>query len=248
MPDLRVKMITIRVAELNIGVKYRYGFTREYLSNYITEGAPDFTVEVTDDDLLRESELAEEPTENEYLEYVAVYRKIADKLTEYGGAVFHGAALDVGGKAYIITARSGVGKTTHIRLWLEKFGDKVSVLNGDKPILREIDGKIYVAGTPWNGKEGYGKRGTLPLCAIAFLERDAENSYKKLTASDGLVRFMGQIYMNKDNPLALTGTLKLADKVLSAVPLYEFRCNMDISAAEMAACAFLSKEKEKEEL
>ena len=73
MPDLRVKMITIRVAELNIGVKYRYGFTREYLSNYITEGAPDFTVEVTDDDLLRESELAEEPTENEYLEYVAVY-------------------------------------------------------------------------------------------------------------------------------------------------------------------------------
>jgi len=233
-------MITIAVAELNIGIKYRYEFTRSYVSDYQTDAPPDFTVEATDADMKAERELAEEPVADEYLEYVAIYRKIADKLTEYDGAVFHGAVLDVDGKAYVITARSGVGKTTHVRLWLERFGERVSVLNGDKPIIRVIDGVIYAAGTPWNGKEGYGKRGTLPLAGIAFLERAEENSYKKLTASEGLVRFMGQIYINKDNPAFLVKTLRLADKVLSEVPLYELRCNMDLSAAEMAKNAFLN--------
>jgi len=232
-------MITIRIADLNIGIKYRYEFTRSYVSEYAVDARPDFTVEATDEDLIEEARLAEEPTENEYLEYVAVYRKIADKLTEYGGAVFHGAVLLFEGKAYIITARSGVGKTTHIRLWLQRFGEKVSILNGDKPVLRIIDGKIYACGTPWNGKEGYGTRGKALLSGIAFLERGEENSYKSLTPSDALVRFMGQIYMNKENPLALTRTLGLADKILSGTALYEFRCNMDISAAEMAKDAFL---------
>ena len=236
-------MITIRIAELNIGIKYRYEFTRSYVKEYITDAEPDFIVEATDEDLAAERKLAEEPTENEYLEYVAIYRKIADKLTEYGGAVFHGAVIEYGGKAYMITARSGVGKTTHVRLWLARFGDKVSILNGDKPVIRDIDGKIYVSGTPWNGKEGYGKRGTLLLSGIAFLERGEENSYKVLTANESLVRFMGQIYMNNENPTVLIKTLRLADKVLSEVPLYEFRCNMDISAADMAAGAFLSNEK-----
>lgn len=232
-------MITIKIAELNVGVRYRYDLTREFLSDYETDGEADFTVEVTDSDIDCEAQFAEEPTEKKYLECAAVYRKIADKITEYDGAVFHGAVLDIDGGAYIIAARSGVGKTTHIRLWLERFGDRASVLNGDKPIIRVIDGSLYACGTPYNGKEGYGKRENLPLRAIAFLERAETNSYSKITASDALVRFMSQIYINGNNPLAVARTLKLADRILTDVSLYEFRCNKDISAAEMAKEAFL---------
>ena len=232
-------MITIKIADINVGVKYRYELTRKFLSDYETGDAADFTVEVTDADLDLEQTFAEEPTEREYLECAAVYRKIADKITEYDGAVFHGAVLDIDGGAYIIAARSGVGKTTHIRLWLERFGDKASVLNGDKPIIRVIDGALYVCGTPYNGKEGYGKRANLPLRAIAFLERGENNSYSKITSSDAIVRFMSQIYINGDSPLAVARTLKLANRILTDTPLYEFRCNKDISAAEMAKEAFL---------
>ena len=234
-------MLTINVAGLNVGIKYRYEFTREYVSGYLTDAAPDFTVEATDSDLAEERLLAEEPLPDEYLEYVAVYRKIADKMTEYDGAVFHGAVLEVDGAAYLITARSGVGKTTHIRLWCDLFGERVSVLNGDKPIIRIIDGTVYASGTPWNGKEGYGKCGMAPLRGIAFLERGKENSYKRLSVSEGLVRFMGQIYMNREDSAVITKTLRLSNRILSTVPLYEFSCNMDISAAKMAHDAFLSE-------
>ena len=234
-------MITIRIAELNIGVHFRYPFTEEYISAYAVDGEPDFTVEATDEDLLREAEFAEEPTEKEYLEYVAVYRKIAEKLPEYDGVVFHGAVLELDKKAYMICARSGVGKTTHINLWKQAFGDRVSVLNGDKPVLRVIDGVVYACGTPYNGKEGMGKRGTLPLSGIAFLTRDAENSYSKITVYDALERFMGQIYINNLDGMSALRTLRLADKILSDTPLFEFRCNMDVSAAEMAERAFLEE-------
>ena len=86
-------MITISIAGLNIGIKYRYEFTRNYVSAYSVDIEPDFIVEATDSDLEAERLMAEEHLENEYLEYVAVYRKIADKLTEYNGAVFHGAVI-----------------------------------------------------------------------------------------------------------------------------------------------------------
>ena len=231
-------MITVRIAELNIGVRFRYELTRDFLSEYRTDGDADFTVEVSDEELLYEAELAEQGTPNEYLECAAIYRKIADKITEYDGAVFHGAVLDVDGGAYIIAARSGVGKTTHIRLWLERFGDRASVLNGDKPIIRVIEGALYACGTPYNGKEGYGKKENLPLKAIAFLERGENNSYERITSSDALMRFMAQIYINDKNPAAVSKTLRLAGRILSEVQLFEFRCNKDISAAEMAEKAF----------
>ena len=70
-------MITIRIANLNIGIKYRYEFTKSYVSGYATDKEPDFVVEATDADLEAERLLADEPYEDEYLEYVAVYRKIA---------------------------------------------------------------------------------------------------------------------------------------------------------------------------
>ena len=86
-----------------------------------------------------------------------------------------------------------------------------------------------------------GKRGTLPLSGIAFLARDKENSYSKITSSDALERFMGQMYINSLDGMSAIRTLRLADKILSDTPLYEFRCNMDVSAAKMAAEAFLGE-------
>ncbi len=232
-------MVTIRIAELNIGIRYKYQFTYDYVKEYITEQSPDFIVEATEKDLENELSLAEDYLPNEYLEYAAIYRKIADKITEYEGAVFHGAVLEVDGKAYLITARSGVGKTTHLHLWQKRYGDKVDIVNGDKPVLRVINGKIYACGTPWRGKEGYGKMVNRCLFGIAFLERAEKNSYSALSPSEAAVRFMGQIYMNRNDSAVILRTLRLSDKILSSVSLFEFKCNMDISAAEMAYGAFI---------
>ena len=45
--------------------------------------------------------------------------------------------------AYVFSADSGTGKSTHTQLWLEHFGDRAYILNDDKPAIRLIDGKVY---------------------------------------------------------------------------------------------------------
>ena len=152
--------------------------------------------------------------------------------------VFHGAVLSYNGKAYAFTARSGVGKTTHTRLWLSEIGGDVHYLNGDKPIFRLIDGIPYAFGTPWRGKEGYGVNESAPLAAIALLERGERNTALSVSAQEGVLRLVKQIYIPRD-PISAAQAMRVADGILSTVRFVELKCNMEPEAARVAAEAMI---------
>lgn len=65
--------------------------------------------------------------------------------------LLHASAIEYNGKGYLFLGKSGTGKSTHSRLWLNHIpGTKL--LNDDNPIIRIIDGQGYVYGSPWSGK------------------------------------------------------------------------------------------------
>ena len=197
---------------------------------------------VTDEDIGEERELSGTDYSNGYYESIVAYRKIAERLPEFDAFVFHGSVLSVGDeKAYIITANSGVGKTTHTRLWLSEFQGEAHVLNGDKPIIRIIDGKTYACGTPWQGKENYGCNEILELSGISFLERGEVNRARDITPTEAVTRFMSQIYLPKSNLAALSKTMRLADKVIRGTHLVALECNMNPEAAHVCRAALLNK-------
>lgn len=226
-------MIIIKLAGIPIGIDNRFAYVKKLACDYLTDEAPAFTVSATDSDIEAERAASEIEFSDGYLESIVAYRKIAERLPEYDGFVFHGAVLNYGGQAYAFTAKSGVGKTTHTGIWLSEFGDKVHYLNGDKPIIRIIDGRVYACGTPWRGKEGYGVNETAPLGAIALLERGLTNSAEVIASELGVLRLFGQIYLPKDKEM-LKKTMKLADSVLKTVKFVELKCNMDREAAHVA--------------
>jgi hypothetical protein len=157
-------VIDIRIGDIPIGIENRFPLIAAMCRDYLSDGTDRaFSVSVTDEDLADEAEMADAEYSDAYLESIAAYRKIAERIPSYNAFVFHGAVIAYKGNAYAVTARSGVGKTTHLRLWGEAFGKNVHVLNGDKPILRVINGTVYAAGTPWRGKENYGVNEMLPL-------------------------------------------------------------------------------------
>lgn len=210
--------------------------------DYETDENPAFTVCITEQDIIAEqkksmAECAYEgipypnyaPAE---LENTAIYRKIAAILPEYDAFVFHGSAVAVGEKAYLFTAKSGTGKTTHTNLWLKNI-DGSYVVNGDKPILRIIDGKPFVCGTPWMGKEGYGCNKNVLLSAICFLNRGTDNRIEKAEFQKVYPRLIGQCY-RPENGLLVAKTVKLLEKIGGCVPIYELFCNMDDEAALVA--------------
>ena len=233
-------MITIKIADVNIGLDYRYPYTACMMSEYLTNEPANFTVFATDDEIDEEIKLINgEHLTRDMVENVVLHRKIANKITEYDAAVFHGSVIEDDGKAYIFTARSGVGKTTHSRLWLSEFSDSVRIINGDKPILRIIDGVVYAAGTPWKGKENYGVNAMRPLSGIAFLSRAAENRARTVARDAAITRFVSQMYLNREDAQAVLATLRLADRMLATVPIIELECNMDGEAARVARAAFI---------
>ena len=233
-------MITIKIAGIPIGLECRYEYTKEYVKDYLTDEEPIFTVSASDEDIEREHVISGVRVPDYYAENVVLYRRIAERLPEFDALVFHGAVLECDGIAYAVTAHSGVGKTTHTRLWLSEFSDEVKILNGDKPILRIIDGVITACSTPWMGKEGYGYNATRPLGGIAFLARGTVNVARRITPDKAVMRFMNQVYLSKADVLQLTRSMRVADALLSGVPLYELECNMQPEAAHVAYDAFVN--------
>ena len=235
-------MITVKIADIPIGIDNKYLHIEDLARDYLTDLTPEFTVSASEEDLDKEASLSEHEFTRGYLEAIVIYRKIAEQLPRYGAFVFHGAILSFDGEAYAITAKSGVGKTTHTRLWLDAFGERAHYLNGDKPIVRFFDGKPYACGTPWQGKEDYGRNEILPLRAIAFLERGEENHAFEIPLRDAALRMASQIYLPKENGQQTLLAMSLLDKLIKGVRLVRLECNMDISAAEVAMQAMTKGE------
>ena len=141
--------------------------------------------------------------------------------------------METGGRAYLFAAPSGVGKTTHVRLWQKLLGDRMRVVNGDKPLVRVEKSGVTVYGTPWNGKEGMGEKTSAPLCGVCFLRRGTENAIEPLAAQQALPALLMQLYRPDDAASDCTA-LDLAMDLLEQTPCWLLHCNMSDEAAKLS--------------
>ena len=227
-------MFFLKLANLTVSVDNRHDLVERICAGYTLPevSAPDIKVNITELDLETEPQPEGFIATPRVLESTAVYRKIAERLPDFDAFVMHGSVIAIDGAAYVFTARSGVGKTTHTRLWLAKFGDRAHVLNGDKPIIRFIDGAPYACGTPWRGKENYGINEMLPLRGIVFFGRGKKNKAYPIEKEPAFFALSGQIYRSREKETLLK-TLALIDKLISSVKLVRAECNMEIEAADV---------------
>src|SRR3989338_3303063 len=57
---------------------------------------------------------------------------------------------DIDGEGLLFNGKSGCGKSTTARLWHKH--SKAIVLNDDRIIVRKINGKFFIYGSPWHGE------------------------------------------------------------------------------------------------
>lgn len=243
-PDYRKKRLmtdlTVSLAGIPVGISAIYPSTAEFMHDYLCSGEPEFSIAVSEGDILYEREKSSEQDKadgiavrnfsDNYLETLAILRKIAEKLPDYNAVLFHGTVVAADSCAYMFTAPSGTGKTTHAGLWLSLL-PQAYILNGDKPFLRIMDKGVAAGGTPWQGKEGLGRNEILPLKSICILEQSAENNIEKITFNDALPTLVNQVYRHKASMLA---TLRLISEIGQRTELYRLRCNTDPEAARVS--------------
>ncbi len=230
-------MFTVCLAELNITINNKYDYIKNLCADYIVKEKADFFVEVTDAEI--EAERCSPKNDTGYLEALAIYRKIAEKITDYEGVLLYAAVISVENNGVAFLAKSGIGKTTHINLWLKFLGDKVTVINGDKPLLRIVDGKLYAYGTPWSGKEALNTNTKTELKNICFISRSLVNECVKVTDKESILeKLFPQIYLPK-TLYGLTKTLNFLNTTIDKCSFYSVKCNTDITAAKTAYKAIL---------
>ena len=224
---------TVSLAGIAIGVSAVWPSTRTFCREFLTGETPAFSITLTQADTDYEQSVCDGTWDHAYLETLALHRRISDELIKYDIVLFHGSAIAADGKAYIFTAPSGTGKTTHTRLWLESVPGSY-VLNGDKPFLRIEKDRFLVYGSPWRGKENYGINEKLPLEAICILERDHVNHIEPVSCEKALGTLVRQTYRPADTQLMMKA-LQLIGRIGQSVRLYHLGCNMDPEAARVSS-------------
>jgi len=225
-------MFNIKIADIAIGIDNKYEYIEKMCRDYITDETPEFTVSATDEEIMREDDGQPGEFPTFYLETLAIYRKIANKLADFDGFLMHGVLMDCEGKGILLCAESGTGKSTHAALWLRLLGDKCEIINGDKPLIRIQDGKAYAYGTPWCGKEEINKNARVTLDHICFIERAKDNSVIGVKKGEIVQRMLPSVHIPSGaGAYSVLGSIDVAAR---GAKFYRILCNMDISAAETA--------------
>ncbi len=220
--------LKIILSDLKIHIKHKYEYMLRLCKGYTANfDKSDITATADDDAVLKEKEMVS-AAPIEACESLCIYRTIAEQLPKFDRFVFHGAAIEHNGNAYLFTAPSGTGKTTHINLWKKHLGDDVNIINGDKPIIDATNNPM-VYGTPWAGKEGYQRNTCAPLKAICILKQGKTNDITLLENTDAINYLMRQVYMPKDT-ISLSKTLALIGKVIENIPVYMLECDISEDA------------------
>lgn len=228
-------MFCIKIADIPIGIDNQYPYVRNMCREFTMKNDnPAFTVSVSEEEITEE-QAGELSYSRGYCESLCLYRKICCRLARYDAFLMHSAAVAVDGRAYVFAAPSGTGKTTHIRLWLELFGNRAQVINGDKPIFRFIDDVLYACGTPWRGKECLGNDSMCPVQGICFLEQSSGNRIKRLRlrAAEVSGRLFHQLLIPKEEE-EFNCFWNLLERMVAQTPFYLLECNREPEAARLA--------------
>lgn len=205
--------------------------------DYLVDGLKaDIVVEMSPEDIAFERQVASaDPSACDYpdcyYEKTAVYRKLCTDLLAHRFLLIHGSVVAVDNHAFLFSALSGTGKTTHTDLWLKNITGSY-ILNGDKPLIQVSD-KIYAHGTPWCGKERLQTNAKAELNAIVLLERGKENEIQKISAGEAFAFLLQQTLRSKDKGI-MVKTVELLRDVLQRTPLYRLKCNITDDAALLA--------------
>lgn len=227
-------MAKYKIADVVVEMQQQFDETAYWYAPYLYDGEeePEFSIGVTDEEInyLVTEGVGITPS---IAENMVLGNKFNRRLMKFYGSYIHSSAMVFDGKAYLFSAPSQTGKSTHTKKWLNRFGDRVKIINDDKPSFRFINGKCIVYGTPFAGGTDVQLNTSAELGALVFIERAEENSLEKLPTSRAVSLLISQS-PGRANERVGDRQLEMFSMLLSKYPAYLLRCNMDDSAVDTA--------------
>lgn len=218
------------IAGLKTEYDILYDRLKEHSEPYKSEfdGEPDIRIELTEEDYLKkQKESLKIPID--LVEYIGVGALFNRELMNYNGIMLHSSCVEKDGYAYLFSADCGTGKSTHTHLWLKNLSG-TRIINDDKPALRLEDDVWYAHGTPFSGKHNESTNAKVPVRAIVFIERSEKNEVSRLDTAEAIKLIFKQLLTARDREIGFK-LLENVDLLLTKVPVFLLKCNMEDEAA-----------------
>lgn len=222
------------------GHEIRYQFLKErtpfFFKKYIRHISHDsFDIKMTKEyfDLAREEN--PEDASDSYVEYRGLIALTGKELLRYNCCIFHSISFLFKGKAWLIAAPSGVGKTTQYLNWQKAWPDEIRMICGDMPVLKmDEKGEISVHPTVWNGKEDIGSRDlSAPLGGIVFLEQGNHNSIRRANPHELVMAMFEQFMARPDNEEQIMNLASIIRTLMEKYPIWKLVNLGDIASTSM---------------
>ena len=151
--------------------------------------------------------------------------------------LLHASAVEYQERAYLFLGKSGTGKSTHSRMWLEALNN-VTLINDDHPVVRVYsNGEITAYGSPWSGKTHCYKNISYPLGGVIRIVRAEHNravrlsaiqSYASIMTSCGGMVWLREFADNRDRAI---------QNIISQTPCWNMECLPNSDAAIVCSSA-----------
>lgn len=154
--------------------------------------------------------------------------------------LLHASTIEYDEKGYLFLGKSGTGKSTHSRLWLNNIPGS-NLLNDDNPIIRIIDGQCYVYGSPWSGKTPCYINRKIPVGGIVRLSQAPFNRITRLSqinAYAALLPSCSHMKWNHEMSEAVHHTLC---QLLQNIPIHHLECLPNKEAALLCKTTIQAK-------
>ncbi len=145
----------------------------------------------------------------------------------------HASVVSNSGRAYLFLGRSGTGKSTHSRLWLDNIPGS-ELMNDDNPIVRVLeDGTVMIYGSPWSGKTPCYRNVAAPAGAFVKIVQDKDNKIEEMGILEAYVALYSSSSGFKSETRFADGMHPTLEKTVTGVPFYQLYCRPDSEAAEI---------------
>ena len=171
----------------------------------------------------------------EYDTFFCSLLALEKRMIDRDSLIFHCAWLNVGGEGILFSGPSGIGKSTQARLWQQYR--EAQVMNGDRALLRRVDGRWNACGWPVCGSSEICRLGETPIRAIVMLAQGKENRVKRLSPAKAFSRLYAQITLNQWNRAFVGRGIDLTEELLEGVPVYLLTCDMTEGAVRCLEAA-----------
>lgn len=213
------------IVEMNPMFNRTISQAKPYLTTSLND--PDISIELTMEKL-EEIKKHYNHLNLEEIEYIFLGQLFYRHILKYNGILLHSSCVVKDNQAYLFSAPSGTGKSTHTNLWLEEFKDAY-ILNDDKPAIIFKDNTLYAAGTPFSGKHDISKNLLVPIKGICFIERSLNNWIKEISSKQAIFEILNQTErIPYENDMTLI--LSHIENIVKNTKIYKMGCNISIDA------------------